>query len=37
MKSYDYSHRSGVKQLGWDDFSTLPGKSPSSLNPITLS
>ena len=23
MKSYDYSHRLGVKQISWDDFDTL--------------
>jgi adenine/guanine phosphoribosyltransferase-like PRPP-binding protein len=33
MKSYDYSHRSGVKQLGWDDFSTLARQIAEQLKP----
>ena len=33
MKSNNYSHRSGVKQLGWDDFSTLARQIAEQLEP----
>ena len=33
MKSYDYSHRSGVRQLGWDDFSDMARQIAELLEP----
>ncbi len=33
MKSYDYSHRFGVRQLAWDDFATLAKRLAELLEP----
>ena len=34
MKPYDYAHRSGVKQLSWEDFARLGAKLSELLEPF---
>jgi hypoxanthine phosphoribosyltransferase len=34
MKSYDYAHRSGVRQISWDDFATLARNLAELLEPF---
>jgi hypoxanthine phosphoribosyltransferase len=34
MKSYDYAHRTGVRQLTWDDFAGLADRLAELLEPI---
>jgi hypoxanthine phosphoribosyltransferase len=36
MKSYDYSHRFGVRELSWDDFANLARRLAELLEPYQL-
>ncbi len=36
MKSYNYAHRSGVRQLTWDDFARLSAQLAELLEPFKL-
>ncbi len=34
MRPYDYAHRTGVRQLGWDDFSSLSARLAELVEPL---